>query len=309
MSARGALGWVATVLVALLVLLALAVAVAVWLVTKRHEFEDRIQVPLPRQVGGTAPVWVSVGFQVHPMDLSVSTEATLRVAAEDFDAILPEREFSMLVGETDSPSVASMLGRLAFESGTGSLSGEGPRIEAGAGMAGEFYVRERREYAADEEQPDTGARMPFRARVTATFAAVGLSEGWELRLEGRSVSFELDAETRAAWRGSFGEGDHLADLVERTVTERAGSLFGRIEADGARLRPLLTEMVVARAEAHGEAESLGLLAFSGLEVDECPAVSGGDLSYSFAGLARLKLDNEGVEFSLPDLKIREGTCE
>ena len=290
----------------LLLVLAVVGGILYWAAQRPYGYEERIHLPLPDQVGGNAPVWVAVLWQLDLSDLSLATDATLRIDVDDFDAILPEKEYSLLVAEVDSPTVASMLGRITFGSGTGAFAGEGSLIKASASLEGEFYVRERREYAKDEEQPDTGARMPFSGTVTAAVESVGLDEQWQIRMDGRTVRFALDEGTRDKWRGQFGEGDHLAELVEGIIGERANALFEKMEADSSGLRALLTEMIVRVGGEDGK-KRLRRVRLSRLEVDDCPVLGeDGDLSFSLSGLARLA--DEPEEFSLPDLVVRDGPC-
>ena len=294
------------VLPILLLMIAVFGGFLYWAVQRPYGYEERIHLPLPDQVGGNAPVWVAVLWQLDLLDMSLATDATLRIDVDDFDAILPEKEYSLLVAEVDSPTVTSMLGRITFGSGTGSFEGEGSLIKASARLEGEFYVRERRKYAKDEEQPDTGTQMPFTGKVTAAIESVGLDEQWQLRMDGRTVHFALDEGTRVKWRGQFGEGDHLAELVEGIIGERANSLFEKMEADSSGLRALLTEMIVREGGKDGK-KRLRYIRLSRLEVDDCPVLGeDGDLSFSLTGLARVA--DEPVEFSLPDLVVRDGPC-
>ena len=291
----------------LFIALVLAAGVCYWALTKAYTYEGRVTVPLPREIGGSAPVGVAVTWRLHPAELAASSDVRLSLGPGGINEILPDKEFSLLAAEVDSETVASMLGRIVFAPDSGEASVRGPTVTLKAGLEGEFYVRPRREYRADEEQPDAGEALPFSGDVQAVLVSVGMAEDWSVSVGGKDVTFELARETRDAWRGKHGEGDHLADLVEAQVTARARALLDRIEADGESLRPQLARMADDRGRA-ALGDRFGRLRVTTLEVDACPA-GGDDGSISIGMGARAEYADEGSEsLALPDLTVRPGRC-
>ena len=289
----------------LLLLFLVASGIVAWLFIG-HEHKGMIALPLPDEFGGTVPVWASVDWKVtvENAELSLISEATLSIDEETFDTILPKKEYSMLVNETDSPHVASMLGRFVFQDQSAQFEGEGGNISISAGMSGEFLVRERRRYGIDEEQPSAGVLLPFKGIITANFNAISFDRKWQLQTKSRNVNFELEKETRLNWKDLYGEGNHLADLVEKIVTERANALFAQIETDSSELRSLTKDKIFKNATENGKL-ALQFIRIA-LTVDNCPIVEAREIFFSISG--RAIITDEVSEFELPDLAIRNGPC-
>ena len=215
----------------------------------------------------------------------------------------------MLVGEVDSNKVASMLGHMNFISDSATMAAGGQNVLVVAGLTGKFFVRERRQYAKDAEQPESGGVMPFQGIIELRLASIGLDRDWQLQMASRTASFRLDATTRNAWRNRFGAGDEFAELVEGIFIERANNLVAKLETDSRLIRTLFTaELEDYLARRPNFKPLLDKLQITSLEVDNCLTVStDGTLSFWLGGSAYLG-GEEGSRFKLPDLTIRPGPC-
>lgn len=293
-----------------LVLLAgvpLAAGVGLYLAANLITLRERLEIPLPAQIGGHVPVDLELSARLQPTEMAFAADARLALDAVELGELLPTRSYSILAGEVDSPSIASLLGRLEFRRGPVRLTATDDRVAIEADVAGEFYIRPRQDYQRDEEQPGSGVQLPFEGTVAAVFTAVSFSPDWILNLDSRSVEVRLSDDTRAAWFNEFGRGDYLANLVEELVTDRAGILFERLAADSSALKPRI-EGFLTREVQPRIPPALGRLRITGVAVDNCPTVTRAqEIVFNITGEADFRSTaTEGLQ--LPALTIRPGPC-
>ena len=297
----------AIIAVTIVAVLAGLLVLGLWVLSRSFSYSDIVKLPLPHQIGGTVPVHVDIKAKLDFSEVALSTSLTLRIDAEDVDDLLPEKDFSLLLQDIESDSIASMLGRLAFVPETAVVQGANGQITVGTGVSGEFYVRERRSFQRDEEQPDPGDTLPYTGSAVLTMQGIRLDPSWQLIVEHKLLEVQLDGPTRAAWSGRFGPGDYLANLVEDTLNQRGNEMLAKAEASSGGLREKLEEVITLHAQQELE-EGWGHFQVEWIEVDNCPVVDEeGSVSFTMAAKARL-LEIALPVLVLPDLTVRPGPC-
>ena len=282
-------------------------SLGIFLVTREYTFNRKINLPLPYQIGGQAPILLELVAKANITDLSIRSSVTAIIEKEELNSYIPDDPFSLLVNEVNSPNIVSLLGKLEFVSDSIEVTQFGNIIEIAADMTGEFYVRERREYKEDEEQPDAGDELNFNARLVAQFDKANIDQNWQLNINSKQVSFEVDDTTKANWKNRYGTGDYFANLVKDIIDERANILFNRLETDSSGVRTDITNLIQRDLQRFIPNE-LGYINVLAVAVDNCPSIDeDGNISFSVSGMADLnRKANE--ELILPDLEISPTPC-
>lgn len=308
-------GCLSILLVVTLVAALLALG-AVLLARGPHGFTERVEVPLPLEIGGTLALTAEGSLTLELLDLAAETDMRLELSSEDLNSALPIDSYSILVQETESERISSMLGRLEFVPGSAEATIDGDDLAVSADLTGILFVRESREYRADEEQPGAGDQLELGARALFTARNLSISPQWSIGEAELIADIRLDDETRAAWHGHIEEGDGLAELVESILNQRAGSYVSQIDTATTDMRVPLTELMARIGERiKQEAPDLGynpvsLVRFNEIEIDNCPSQSGsGAIGIGFRIAAELVTDGAEEELpDLPDLAVRDGPC-
>lgn len=299
------------VLLSLFIIIAAGVGLFWFNVTRPQEFPYRINVPLPASIGGTLPLEVVSDTTVNLSNLSATATLDLRLTPAHINASLPTKDFSILVSETDYSNITSMLGRLNFVPNSATIAVAGREVTLGAQLAGEFYVRESRQYQKDEEQPGSGEVLAMRAAVAVQAMELGLTPQWGMGKVALTARVQLDEATRTAWHGKFGAGAGFADLVERILNERAAYYVGRLDVTNADMRtPLheLIERINKEMQEAGPYFSLKPIKISRVEADSCPIQdSTGAIVLGIVLEAEFDAASTTLP-TLPDLSVRPGPC-
>lgn len=279
--------------------------------TTPRPFDETIRIPLPPEIGGTLAMNVRGEFLLKPAELAATTSVALQLTQAQLNEALPTAEYSILVQETNNPNIASMLGRLAFVPGSADISIEGRNIKIRADVIGELFVRERRDYQTDEEQPDAGTPQPMAAIVEFVATDISLTPQWSLGDTDMNVSVSLAGIVRDAWRDKYGTGDEFANLVEGILNDRAASFVARLDVTTTDMRTPLHELIARmdkefRNENSGD--SLNFYRMDRIEVDNCPTQDpAGSISLNLAAVA--SIDPESTQLpALPDMIVRSGPC-
>lgn len=295
------------VILAFVAIIAMLAALG-WFILRSISLDDIVNIPLTNlKLEGTMPLGIQHEFDFDPATLELVTNTVLHLDVDDVNTLLPTKDYSLLVQELDSPTVASLLGRLQFVPDSALVAGADGNITIGAGIAGEFYVRERRAYERDEEQPGAGAELPFAGTAILTLERIRFDPSWRLLTGARIVDIRLDAATRESWRGRYGGGDYLVELVEAILNQRAKELLAALDTEGFGMRERIEELV-NRYLTESLGENAVIFSIERIEVDNCPAVDqAGTVSLAFASLTRAT-ETESERLILPNLTIRDGPC-
>ena len=103
-------------------------------------------------------------------------------------------------------------------------------IEINAKLNGQLYVREKRTYDTDEEQPDAGTPLNLGADAIFRITNLEITPQWEIKNVNMIAEIRIDEPTRNAWHNKYGNGDEFTLFVETIFNHRATNYLNRLDA-------------------------------------------------------------------------------
>lgn len=297
----------------LLGVLVVLFAAAGWMwfrLTSVHPFAEKHSLNLPYSLGGEIVLAIEGTAWLDLDDKSLNSKGIISTSLEDLNITFPSVVYSVLDSDVDSEHVSSMLGRVSLVAGTAAAREEHGTLLFNARLSGEFFVRERRENAQDEEQPAAGSQVQISGEIKLKIGDPSISAQWRPSYSELAGKIELDAESVRHLTGRFGPGDSFARLVEKLLNSRLSASLERLLSEDRDLRALAAkeyaDFVIRKAHKFWS-PLLYRLAFGPFELDRCPVLDVEGLSIGYAAKIRLSEPRRG-ELELPDLKLREKGC-
>lgn len=274
-----------------------------------QQFKERIQLPLPPQIGGTIGINVEGLVVPQLFEQQLSAQITLSFQQEQLNEILPIGVYSLLQPQVDSKTVDSLLGRLSLVADSAEIRFAGNKLTFHTLFEGDFFIRERVE--VEDDQPNAGEQVPVSGEIFADLFSPQITEEWKLQFASYQVSIGMDTKTVRELSGRFGPGYSFLVLLEDLLNKRVKVKANNFLLAGQDLRlPLQARLneFLERKKGKWWHPWLIKIQIEHVKVDRCPRMVSGKLTMGFEFLAEYHATSDSI-ISLPNLQLRNDNCD